>query len=69
MRFYSFSFFFLAPLSHPRLFLAPPGEKEEPTATFGRVFKAKKYPLEKHVGKERDDLLVSTHSGTCTSLL
>ncbi len=45
--FYSFSF--LAPLYSPRPFAAPPGEKEEPTATFGHVFKAKKYSLEMHV--------------------
>ena len=37
-----YSFFFLAPLSHPRLSLAPPGEREEPTAIFGGVFKAKR---------------------------
>lgn len=36
---------FLSPLSHPRLSLAPPGEKEEPTATFGRVFFGGKYPI------------------------
>jgi|GEM_PF-6005555 len=42
---------FLAPLSHPRLFLAPPGEKEEPTAIFGHVLEQKKYPLDKHVEK------------------
>lgn len=39
---------FLAPLSHPRLSLAPPGEKEEPTALFGHVFEVKKCPLEEH---------------------
>ena len=37
------SVFILAPLSHPRLSLAPPGEKEEPTAIFGRVLKQRKY--------------------------
>ena len=34
---------FLAPLSHPRLFLAPPGEKEEPTAIFGYVCEVNRY--------------------------
>jgi len=43
---YSFSFW---PHSLTRLSLAPPGEKEEPTAIYGRVFKAKKYSLEMHV--------------------
>ncbi len=37
------SVFILAPLSHPRLSLAPPGEKEEPTAIFGHVNKQRKY--------------------------
>ena len=35
--------FILAPLYSPRPFLAPPGEKEEPTPTFGRVYKQGKY--------------------------
>jgi len=39
----------MAPLSYPRLSLAPPGEKEEPTAIFGRVFEQKKYPIDRHV--------------------
>ena len=47
MSMYSFSF--LAPLYSPRPFPAPPGGKEEPTATFGHVFKAKTYSLEMHV--------------------
>ena len=38
-----------APLSLPRLSLAPPGEKEEPTATFGLVFKVEKYSLDMRV--------------------
>ena len=35
--------FILAPTLFPRPFHAPPGEKEEPTATFGRVLKQGKY--------------------------
>ena len=41
--------FILAPLYSPRPFPAPPGGKEEPTAIFGHVFKARKYSLDKHV--------------------
>jgi hypothetical protein len=42
------SVFILAPLSPPAL-SRPAGRERELTATFGRVFKAKKYPFEKHV--------------------
>jgi len=36
-------------MPHGKPGLAPAGGKEEPTATFGHVFKAKKYSLEMHV--------------------
>ena len=42
--------FILAPLSPPAL-SRPAGRKREPTALFGRMFKARKYPLDMHVGK------------------